>query len=298
MKNLKIICLFILILLMLAGLISYYKNPKVSVIISSYNMGDSLENTIQSIEKQTYKNWELIVIDDGSVDQTSEILKKYKENKKIKIIKNEHNLGLIKSLNKGLEIAKGKYIARLDADDVSYPNRLQRQVRFMEKEKTDLLGSYFSAGGREHILIDNSNNSCKLGLILLKKNIIAHPTVMIRKSFLKKHNLIYDENYIYAEDYNLWTQIFIRGGKLGYLGGEPVTIYHYTPHSDEWIKIQKINTQKIRTNILSQIIPDFNEEISELPLCEFISEIIKGNRHTNFFNQEHLNKAYIELCKQ
>ena len=126
--------------------------PVVSVVISSYNMADSLPDAIDSIVNQTFENWELIVINDGSSDKTKKILSKYKNNPKITIINNKKNIGLANSLNKGISIAKGKYIARMDADDISLPTRLERQVAFMNTEKVDLLSSSFYIIGKKSIV--------------------------------------------------------------------------------------------------------------------------------------------------
>ena len=110
------------------------KNPKVAVLMSVYNGEKYLREAINSILSQTFNDFEFLIINDGSTDGTADILKSYTDSR-IKIINNEKNIGLTKSLNKGLKIAKGEYIARQDADDISMPERLKEEVAFLEIHK-------------------------------------------------------------------------------------------------------------------------------------------------------------------
>ena len=106
---------------------------KVTVLMSVYNGEKYLSQSVESILNQTYENFEFVIIDDGSTDNSYSILKQYaSQYSQIVLIKNEKNLGLTKSLNLGLKIAKGKYIGRQDADDVSHPERLEREIEFLE----------------------------------------------------------------------------------------------------------------------------------------------------------------------
>ena len=105
--------------------------PLISVILPAYNAERFLEEAIDSILAQTYKNFELIVLNDGSTDRTEEIILSYND-PRIRYIKNESNLKLIKTLNKGIALARGKYIARMDADDISLPTRFEKEIEFME----------------------------------------------------------------------------------------------------------------------------------------------------------------------
>ena len=107
------------------------KNPKVTVLMSVYNGEKYLQEAIDSILEQTFKDFEFLIINDGSTDKTGEILESYHD-LRIKIINNEKNIGLTKSLNKGLKLARGEYIARQDADDISMPERLEKEVEFLE----------------------------------------------------------------------------------------------------------------------------------------------------------------------
>src|SRR3972149_11319418 len=111
------------------------KLPLISVILSTHNQGRYLKEAIDSILKQTYKNLEFLIVNDDSTDLTRHILQKYND-KRLKIITNKQKRGLTKSLNKAIRLSKGKYLARMDADDVSTKDRLKTQIAFLEKNKS------------------------------------------------------------------------------------------------------------------------------------------------------------------
>src|SRR3989339_1795602 len=126
-------------------------NPTISVVMPVYNSAKYLSSSIESILNQTFSNFELIIIDDGSTDSTSQIIKKYiKLDKRIITVKNKTNLGICNSLNTGLRLAKGKYIARMDGDDWSYPERLFKQIFFMESHPKTVI-----CGGAIEVCDDN-----------------------------------------------------------------------------------------------------------------------------------------------
>ena len=111
-------------------------NPIISVIMGTYNCADTVKNAIDSVVAQTFEDWEFIICDDCSTDNTYHVLKEIAEgDKRIKIVRNESNKKLAYTLNHCLEIAKGKYIARMDADDICFPDRLSKQVKFLDQHK-------------------------------------------------------------------------------------------------------------------------------------------------------------------
>lgn len=200
------------------------KNVKVSVIMSEYNTDKSLlEKTIESILKQTYKNFEFIIIDDCGVNDVKAIVEKYDDNR-IKVYKNQKNSGLVYSLNKAIEISKGKYIARMDTDDYSYPERLEKQVEFLERnQQYDIIGSKADFyDGKEiwgesqlfgEIYKDNFINGCPL----------IHPSVMYKTDAIK--NIGGYLNYKRCEDYATWIEMFCNGSKM-YILNENLIRYH------------------------------------------------------------------------
>jgi len=186
--------------------------PKVSVIMSVYNGERYLSQAIESILNQTFKDFEFIIINDGSTDNSLKIIERYKkENKRIILINNRINSGLIKSLNSGLKIAKGKYIARMDDDDISINTRFSLQYDYLEKHPEIFL----VAGGV--ILIDEGGKVIKkvkpikkrqrLIKRLLIKNALFHPSIMFRNT----KEIFYRDKMRYVEDYDFYLNILSRG---------------------------------------------------------------------------------------
>ncbi len=182
--------------------------PKVSVIMPVYNGEKYLKESIDSILCQTIRDFEFIIIDDGSTDSTGEIIKSYKD-PRIVYIKNEKNLGISRSLNKAIEVASGEYIARMDADDISLPNRLKKQINCLSKNKN--IGVCASSiivfgNGQEYIrTFSRKNNYLKTDMLF--SCCLAHPTVMIRASVMKKNHLCYNSEFDGMEDYELWIRL-------------------------------------------------------------------------------------------
>lgn len=277
--------------------IPFTPKPTISVVVSSYNMGGSLVNAVNSIIAQTYTDWELIIINDGSKDITVKNLRRYRFNPKIRTITNPKNIGLIASLNKGFSKVRGKYIARLDADDYSYPDRLERQITLIEKENLDLAGAWCSEGNFPYnTKAPNYLNTLGIGLYLLRENNYCHSAIIMRKSFLDEHNIKYNSEYKNAEDYDFWMSIFINGGKMAYMGGNPLSKYGRSAHSQEWFEKQYSSAKKIRTKALSQIIPDFDEKLLKLGMTQLMPHIINGNKTSNFFNQKELMNCHKTKC--
>ena len=183
-------------------------NPLVSVVLSVYNGEKYLDEAIESILNQTYEKFEFIIIDDGSTDGSLEIIKSYND-KRIVLISRE-NRGLIASLNEGVQTAKGKYIARMDADDIALENRLEEQVTFMEKKLDIGICGTGVIGFGEEIkekpwLLSKSDKTIKTELLF--SSCFAHPTVMIRRELMVENKLYYDKNFLHAEDFELWTRM-------------------------------------------------------------------------------------------
>lgn len=188
--------------------------PLVSIILPTYNNEEFLKASVQSILDQTYNNFELIIINDCSTDNTVSILNEFHDNR-IRLISNPVNLGLIKSLNIGLDAIKGKYIARMDGDDFCFSNRLQLEVEFLESNEDVLL-----VGG-SHLAGDiDTNNLRKQYFPTAESDVKAtflfncpfsHITIMIRSSIINQYKLKYEESFKYAEDYALWLKISSLG---------------------------------------------------------------------------------------
>lgn len=184
------------------------KYPEISVVMSVFNGEMYLRGAIESILNQTFADFEFIIFDDRSTDQSVSIIDSYQDNR-IKLIKNTINKGLTLNLIDGLNRAKGKYIARMDADDICFQNRFEKQLDFMEKNpEISILGSsviFFDETGREVIgkqpvLHEEIIIELLLGFTLL------HPSVMMRTSDLKKYQLTYNDHFRYSQDFELWVR--------------------------------------------------------------------------------------------
>ena len=215
--------------------------PEISVIMSVYNGEAYLKEAIESVINQTFTNWELVVINDCSTDSTSEILSDFaSEDERIKVYTNEVNLKLPTSLNKAISLSGGKYIARMDADDICLPDRLEKQFKFMEENDHVALSScrfmtvkngvYASggAGGR------CDNDAVKA--MLLVSNPILHPGVIAKSEVLKK--MCYDTTLTCTEDLELWTRMAMQGIKMHIL--------------DECLLIYRLHDKQITSTTLER----------------------------------------------
>ena len=194
-----------------------YENIFVTVIMSTRNTAEEyLEQSVESILHQTHKNFEFIITVDGSTNNDYEILKAYYEkDQRIKIIVNETNKGLAYSLNRMIDLSSGKYIFRMDSDDISYPNRIETMIKFLETNpQIDICGS------QVNYLYDNNKTKRRRSFLPCKdkeikyffalSNSLAHPTVVLRKSSITSHKLKYSTEDR-SEDYSLWVNSAIQG---------------------------------------------------------------------------------------
>lgn len=185
------------------------QNIPVSVLMPVYNSSRFLDAAIQSVLNQTFTDFEFVLIDDGSTDNSLDIIKGYHDSR-IKIIIHEKNMGLIYTRNESVEIAQGKYIAFLDSDDIALPNRLEKQVDFMEKNPDfAILGSWVKTIDINNNISDNiikyTSAPEVIPTILLFKNYFTTSSVIVRKSTLPEKP--FQKDFPIAEDYNVWIGI-------------------------------------------------------------------------------------------
>jgi len=199
--------------------------------MSVYNGETYLRQAIDSILNQTYQDFEFIIVNDGSTDSSCDIILSYKD-PRIRMIDNQHNMGLTKSLNRGLEKAKGKFIARMDADDISLVDRFAIQMEIMEGHEVDICGTAMQ------IIDGNSNIIGRMGpknivdsdlpaSILDNSTCLLHPTIMMKRSALEEVGG-YNPDIRYAQDFDLWARMFLAGGKAVVI---PATLVQYRQHS-------------------------------------------------------------------
>lgn len=192
--------------------------PAVSILLPVYNAEKYLKAAMDSLLSQAFTDFELIIVNDGSTDGSEEIALSYSD-KRIVYLKNESNKGLIYTLNRGIESAKGRYVARMDADDICLPTRLQKQVEWLEMNpETSVVGCHvsfiddkgFVTGEWEEDLKTATSEDIKRKMVW--ENCIAHPAVMTRSQILKRYRYRQDQKN--TEDYDLWLRMLADGLKM------------------------------------------------------------------------------------
>ncbi len=204
------------------------KSPLVSVILPCYNAEVFLKEALDSILEQSYSNIEVILIDDGSTDQSAKVyVQKSKEDSRLKIYNNPSNLGLIKTLNKGILLAKGEFIARMDADDVSVKDRIAHQVEFLLKHHEISIVGTAALRIDEHSKPHRTNNpiyldSNTISLSSYFTQPLIHGSILGRKSVFEKQH--YSLDYEHSEDFELWLRLISQKHQIANL---PFEDYHY-----------------------------------------------------------------------
>ncbi len=247
--------------------------PMISVVMSVYNGEKYIREAIDSILNQTYSDFELIILDDGSTDQTEDIIKGYTD-KRIRYTKNPGNLGLADSLNRGLELSLGKYIARMDSDDIALIDRFQKQVDYLEKHpevillggQSELLNNGTVIRNEFHAPIEDE----EIRLMILYHNPFLHPTVMMRGEVVRKKTLRYQNRYV--DDYDLWVRM-LPYGKVHNLEDK---VLKYRVHDNNFSVVNK-NThidgaeQKLREKYIDSL--DLSDSEKKLLNGAFRNEI-------------------------
>ena len=202
------------------------KSPCISVIMSVYNAEKYVGDCIRSILGQTFSDFEFIIINDASTDSSPEIIKSFKD-KRIRLLNNRERR--YPTRNKGLRVARGKYICIMDADDISLPHRFERQVLFMEQHpQYGLAGSGYRVLGKDKDLYRESDYE-KIKVQLIRNNCFIHPSVIIRHDLLKKHKLRYIRKYYYSSDYDF----LARAARYFPVTNIPEVLMHYRVHEGQ-----------------------------------------------------------------
>ncbi len=235
-------------------------NAELTVLMSVYNGENFLKEAIDSILNQSYRDFEFLIINDASTDSSRDIILSYKD-PRIRLIDNEVNIGLTRSLNKGLRLAKGKYIARMDADDISLPNRLDEELSIIRNDnEIKMVTGWINMldpcheGGDYFKIVRTANSDEEIYYTLLFQNCIAHSTVLFDKELVISSGG-YDENYVNSQDYDLWIRLS-RNSKIKKIK-KPLIIRrsHENAISNKSSQ-QKINADKIFLKNISDLLPE------------------------------------------
>lgn len=232
-------------------------DPMVTVLMPVYNGERYLRESIESILNQTFKDFEFLIINDGSSDGSRDIIKSYND-ERIRFVENERNLKLIETLNRGLDLARGKFIARMDCDDISLPDRLMEQVRFMEENPgIGACGTYvkiFRPWFKMTVRYPTDPDGIKVRLLF--RTPFAHPTVMMRTDVVRKYRLYYNPDYLHGEDYEMW----YRFNKVFPLANVPKVLLNYRLHNSSISKVQRDAQNKRTQSIYRMLLRDLKIE--------------------------------------
>lgn len=288
------------------------EEPLVSVIMSTLNTDEQfLKEAINSILNQSYRNLEFIIIVDGGEDDL--FIKNNFNDYRIKIYKHKKTMGLPASLNEAIKYSKGKYVVRMDSDDISLTDRIRIQINYMENHgDIDICSTYYkNFGDINKNVKERFINSNEVKSKLFFTNIIAHPSVVFRKSSIEKYNLFYNVEYTYSQDFEMWNRK--KEVKIGII---PRICLKYRVHSKQ-IGSAKKNMQnsfyyRILTDNLKKI--GLNENYLNLILIlngrkksknykeidKFIKLLLEKNKEYKLYNQRSFNRVlkrqYLVFC--
>ncbi|MDR3606950.1 MAG: glycosyltransferase family 2 protein [Oligoflexia bacterium] len=297
-------------------------NPRVSVLLPVYNAAAYLAEAIQSILDQTFTDFELILINDGSTDGSVEIIHSFKD-PRIRLIDLPKNGGLIAALNRGIAESKGEYIARMDADDISLPHRFARQVEFLDRfPKVSVCGTHFEVffGSNPFVMKHPADPQDVRDELLFTGCVLGHPTVMIRKADLVALGARYEERFKNAEDYGLWATL----SSQTQLANIPEVLLKYREHQQQVSRVhsasQEMATREIKVLLLLNLLPiDLrtdghralllealasntqlpNTQIEDTRLREFaqlLMQLYKANRQKSaFYTESRLRRFLLQL---
>lgn len=221
--------------------------PKVSVLMPVYKTDEKfLREAIESILNQTFKDFEFLILDDCPDDTRENIVKSYKD-KRIKYSKNEKNMGITPSRNKLIDMAKGEYLAVMDHDDVSLPERFAKQVAYLDAHKDVGVVSCKVMSMIRGKASKNPTNSNDIKLALMSVSAMAHPASMIRKSVLTENKIRYEEEFSPSEDYALWCRLIPHTN----FHNIDEILFHYRDHAENTTHKQKDKMHQVSLAIKS-----------------------------------------------
>jgi len=265
--------------------------PVVSIVMPVYNVEKYVSEAINSMLSQTYTDFELIILDDCSTDTSNEVIKKFKD-PRIVYHRNIKNTGLAENLNTGLRLARGKYIARMDGDDISLPERLRIQVEYLETHPDiDLCSCAMEMFGTEQQVWIRDTDPEQVKITMLFFSPVLHASSIWRRESFSKNNLYYNQEAFPAEDYDLWS----RAAFTCKLTNIPNILYRYRIHGIQVTKTDKRAGEKvsqIQMNYLRKALPSLTEENIRL----FVDQNIQGSYKTKEQVQE-LKTIYKTLLK-
>lgn len=266
--------------------------PSISVVMPVYNAQDFLSEAIQSVLDQTFTDFECIIINDGSTDRSVEIIKSFKD-QRIRAVDNDQNIKIVRTLNKGISLAKGKYIVRMDADDICLPERFKTQFNFME-ENPDVgaCGSWFENIGDVSGISRYESDHNVIRFKMLYQMPVLHPSTIIRKSLLENYNITYNTNFPGAEDLDF----FIRIAEVSRLVNIPKVLLIYRQHSASAKSLLQDNIKSLLFMTSSYQFGKIGLEINEKD-NELFTRFCYADFDLNSEERDHLEKFLIKTIE-
>ncbi len=253
-------------------------SSRLTILMPVYNGEQFLKETIVSVLNQTFTDFIFLIINDGSTDNSMDIVRSFDDDR-IQIVDNDENMGLVDTLNKGLDLSVTEYIARMDADDLWEPTKLEQQMKLMDKNpKIGLCGTSIRKFGviNGDFIFPENNDELKVGFLFYCT--MSHPSVVFRRSFLQQTGLRYKKEMFPAEDYKMWidcldkTQIY----------NIPKVLVHYRQHEQQICQdkkdVQKGKTDLVRLEMLERIYPQATDQEKKFHIDQFISYNIKSTQ--------------------
>lgn len=253
-----------------------------------HNCESYLDDSIQSILGQSFTDFEYIIINDASIDTSHSIVQKYLTDTRIVYIKNEKNQWIVKNLNYGISIAQWEYIARMDGDDISLPERLDEQLRYLE-ENPDIsyVGSFadiIDEGGRAIWKLEKPTSFDMVKRSVFLYSCFIHPSILIRKKVLLDNNIYYREKYLYCEDYDLWLRLTYTGFKWENIAKVLLKYRKHTNSSNKNAKLIAERNLKLR----KEMIRDFSLSLTITEYLwmyvHYLSGILLNGRQKEMFD--------------
>lgn len=283
--------------------------PCISVVMPVYNGANTIREAVNSILSQTFEDFELIIIDDGSTDDTMEVVRSIKD-ERIKYIENEKNRDIVYALNIGLSSATGTYIARMDADDISLPERFDIQKNFMDNHpRVGACGTWMESFGESEFIWKSPVTFDEVKAQLLVDTPIWHPTAMIRRGTLINNDVSYDQDYVKAEDYKFWFDL----SKVTELQNIPKVLLKYRLYEGSTARRKIEAAKRVRKLILIEYLQKaFTEEdykahiillgagsvnFGDIPLAhQWVGKLSKVDLHVKI-NREYLQNTLKSLLE-
>lgn len=261
----------------------------VTVLMPVYNAAPYLNQAIDSILSQSFTDFEFLIINDGSTDQSDEIIRSYSDHR-IRYEKNSQNIKLIATLNKGLELANGVFIARMDADDIAEPTRLETQIRFLKDHpEIGICGSWFRSFGQSESKVSYPVSDFEIRYTALYQCPFCHPTVVLRKELVTENDLRYSHDYPHAEDYEFW----LRASRVSRMANIPHYLLRYRQHDQSVSKTESDTQIRLSVDIRKQFFLEAGIEISD----EDLELFRKLNYRYNSFGIDEVQKIGYLLIR-